>query len=66
MSEVTVTESLTETQGVAGTLPYMAPEQLRGQNVDAGTDIYAVGAVLYEIATGKPPFQKGVGAKPID
>ncbi len=50
------TQSLGESQTVAGTLPYMAPEQLRGQACNVRTDIYSAGAVLYEMVTGQRVF----------
>ena len=60
------TVSLTETQQVSGTIPYMAPEQLLNEKLDARTDIWAAGCVLYEMATGSPPFGGGTSAKIID
>jgi serine/threonine protein kinase len=57
-NDMMATESVTETQSIAGTLPYMAPEQLAGEPADARTDICALGAVLFEMAVGRRPFQE--------
>lgn len=46
---------------VSGTLPYMAPEILRGEPVDARSDLWALGVVLYELASGHLPFEGGTG-----
>jgi eukaryotic-like serine/threonine-protein kinase len=57
MTEVSPLSPLTTAGTVIGTIQYMAPEQLEGKEADARSDIFAFGAVLYEMLTGKRPFQ---------
>src|SRR6516165_3765567 len=57
------TLTVTQTGIAMGTLPYMSPEQLHGRCVDHRTDIYSLGAVLYEMSTGQGPFVAGTTAE---
>ena len=54
--------SVTQTAAVIGTAQYLSPEQARGDTVDARSDVYSLGCVLYEILTGEPPF---IGDSPV-
>jgi len=54
---MTMTKPITSEGTLVGTFQYMAPEQLEGKEADARTDLFALGAVLYEMSTGKRAFE---------
>ena len=58
-SAMGMTETLSKSFEVSGTLPYMSPEQLRGEGPDVRSDLWAAGAVFYEMTTGKRAFPEG-------
>jgi YVTN family beta-propeller protein len=54
-----VGEGRTTEPGLFGTIDYIAPEQIRGDDVDGRADVYALGCLFYECLAGEPPFQRG-------
>ena len=54
--------TMTQTAAVIGTAQYLSPEQARGETVDARSDIYSAGCLLYELLVGRPPF---IGESPV-
>jgi serine/threonine-protein kinase len=66
VSDEATTEALSQELAVAGTLPYMSPEELRGEKADHRSDLFSFGIVLYEMATGRRPFEHTISTALVD
>jgi eukaryotic-like serine/threonine-protein kinase len=63
IAETRTTDAMTDPGAVMGTIGYMAPEQVRGESVDGRCDLFAFGAVLYEMLSGRRAFQRDTAAE---
>jgi serine/threonine protein kinase/tetratricopeptide (TPR) repeat protein len=64
-AEEAATQALTQQGQIMGTVPYMSPEQVQGRTADHRSDIFSLGIILYEMATGSRPFQGDTSADTI-
>ncbi len=65
MSKNATADELSKSGAIMGTVPFMSPEQLRGKRLDARTDIFSFGAMVYEMSCGRSPFARETDAETI-